>query len=244
MGQKGTIGILMHGEDMPFTKNGIRPDIIMNPHAIPSRMTIGQLVECLVGKAVALEGYDADGTAFERHDFDEARQILLKHGYRDDCTEYLYNGMTGDRIKVRIVIGPTFYQRLKHLVDDKIHSRSRGLKVAMTRQPPEGRARDGGLRMGEMERDALIAYGLGFFIKEKLMDNSDPYVTYICGNCGMFAQRFDREQNDKLPSPDDIIYCPACQNYNDIHKVKMPYAFKLVLQELTAMCIAPRLVCK
>ena len=226
---------------MPFTKEGIRPDIILNPNAIPSRMTIGQLVESLVGKASAIDGMDADGTSFEEHDIDSIKQKLKELGYEENGYEYLYNGMSGERMKTMIFIGPTFYQRLKHLVEDKIHSRSRGPRTLLTRQPPEGRSRDGGLRLGEMERDALCAHGLAKFIKEKLLDNSDAYATFVCDKCGLFAQRFNRKENKSHSSPDDIYYCPSCNNYNEISKIVIPYAFKLLVHELMAMCIAPRI---
>ena len=473
-GQKGTVGILLDRIDMPFTKNGIIPDIILNPNAIPSRMTIGQLLHCLVGKASVLEGMDADGTPFDDKDMDKVMEIIDKHGYDNLGKEYLYNGMTGEKMKVQIFIGPTFYQRLKHLTDDKIHcltekdhevltdsgwkfvdkitmedkiaclqdeklvyqnpikilrypnykgdmyhiatqqielittmnhrmwvlntdnqcvqynfenaenivgkyrkykknaewynendehneqlneymkndnilslpkwvwklnktqcnllfdhinnrscpveliddmmrlalhcgwsaniinnklnvnkldnypeinksnfghtekiiknfigdvfclevpsevfyvrcngkavwtgnSRARGPKTSLTRQAPEGRSRDGGLRLGEMERDSLIAHGLSLFIKEKLMDNSDVYTTYVCDHCGLFAQRFMKKDDKAYATDSDIYYCKACNNFNDISKIKIPYAFKLFLQEITSMCIAPRLRCK
>ena len=240
-GQKGTCGILLKASDMPHTRNGIRPDIIVNPNAIPSRMTIGQLIESLLGKKCALKREEADGTPFEPRNIDEIREELKELGYDEDGREYLYNGMTGERMEVRIFIGPTFYQRLKHMVQDKIHSRSRGPTTTLTRQAPEGRSRDGGLRLGEMERDAVAAHGLSKFLKERLLDNSDAYSTYVCGECGLFAQRANRRNNKKFPTPEDVYFCPQCDNYNNIHKVRIPYAFKLMLQELMSMCIAPRI---
>jgi DNA-directed RNA polymerase II subunit RPB2 len=242
-GQKGTVGILLDAIDMPFTKNGIRPDIIVNPNAIPSRMTIGQLVECVVGKAMALQGMDGDGTPFEDHDLSHVEDILTKLGYDPKGTEEMYNGMTGEKMKVKIFIGPTYYQRLKHLVQDKIHSRARGPHTSLTRQAPEGRSRDGGLRLGEMERDALIAHGMAKMIKQKLMDNSDLYTTYICGKCGLFARRFESRDNKVYARKNDTYYCNSCKNYNDINKIQIPYAFKLLTQELMALNIAPRLRC-
>lgn len=572
--QKGTIGILLDGVDMPFNKYGVRPDIILNPNAIPSRMTIGHIVECFVGKVAVLDGMDADGTPFEEHDIESIKDRLEAHGYERNGKEYLYNGMTGEKMKVEIFIGPTFYQRLKHLVEDKIHclsvdhdvltssgwipikdvtkdhyvaclengvltyekptalhhypnyegkmyhietqqidllvtlnhrmwiskmcneqnkwmdfdfelaeniigkyrkykkdaqlnqldyqlileqtktenkkivnmdawlkffglwvtqrhrhnvltsnektlfatslqihnqeikkiiddilikleyignykhnysyiiinneqlwltlenlygdsdcvlpnwvwslsqnqckllleyiiignkdnefncfpeklsndvmrlalhcgwyanksknknnfdlykmeiikndsmlevnstkfiennqkeeiincpeggvyclsvpsgvfyvrrnglpvwtgnSRARGPKTSLTRQAPEGRSRDGGLRLGEMERDALIAHGAAKFLKEKLLDNSDAYTTYVCGICGLFAQRFNRREDKHYSQDTDIYCCIGCNNYTDIHKVKIPYAFKLLIQELQSMCIASRL---
>lgn len=243
-GQKGTIGIILDDIDMPFSKHGLKPDIILNPCAIPTRMTIGQLAECLVGKAAILQGKDADGTPFEDPDFTSVEDMLEKMGYERKGKEYLYNGMTGEKMLVEYFFGPTYYQRLKHLVRDKIHSRSRGLKTSLTRQAPEGRARDGGLRVGTMERDALIAHGLSKFLKEKLLDNSDAYMVYVCDKCGLFAQRFERPENKSYPSPDDTYYCPACQNFNDISKVRIPYAFKLFIQELMSLNIVSRIRCK
>ena len=243
-GQKGTIGILLDEIDMPFNKYGIRPDIIVNPNAIPSRMTIGQFVECLTGKAAALSGTDADGTAFEDQNIEDVKKILLSHGYDENGYEELYNGFTGEKMEVKIFFGPTYYQRLRHIVQDKIHSRARGPKTALTRQATEGRTRDGGLKMGEMERDSLIEYGLAMFLKEKLMDNSDAYVTYICDKCGLFAQRFERIENKSYATENDTYHCPSCKNYNETSKVRIPYAFKLFLQELMALNIAPRIRCK
>jgi DNA-directed RNA polymerase II subunit RPB2 len=240
-GNKGTIGMLLNGPDMPFTDYGIKPDMIINPNGIPSRMSVGQLIECLLGKLAAIEGECADGTAFEDHDIDSIRARLKKHGFDENGYEYLYNGMTGERIKTAIFIGPTFYQRLKHLVEDKIHSRARGPRTLLTRQPPEGRSRDGGLRIGEMERDTLIAHGLAKLIKEKLMDNSDPFIAWICDNCGLFAQRSIRRENETFSTSDDIYQCNACNNQTRLSKIKLPYSFKLFTQELMSMCIFPRL---
>ncbi len=415
-GQKGTIGIALPNIDMPFTKYGIRPDIIMNPNAVPSRMTIGQLWECLLGKIGAISGMNMDGTAFEDYDLNALKDSLESLGYQRECEEYMYNGMTGKKIKHMIFIGPTFYQRLKHMVQDKMHcltsdhmvqtldgwkmiedikftdqivveidgqrthttpthiyrytnsrnkiinlyyndytvvqrmtnehrvyvslpltknnkivwsdfklvemadlirwckikdpkgqnqwnkgslnvrmkdgdgkiikgpfhytisdsvdpvhclsvkgdkfivmnsknyqngkltqnvwtgnSRARGPVTILTKQAPEGRSKDGGLRLGEMERDALIAHGVAKFLKERLMDCSDPYSTYVCGICGLFARREDSRKNLPTPGPDDTHYCPMCNNYSDIHQIMIPYAFKLMIQELMAMNIAPRI---
>jgi len=240
-GQKGTIGLLLDGIDMPITENGIQPDIILNPNAIPSRMTTGQLIECLVGKVAALSGMDADGTAFEEYDIESIKKQLKSLGYNEAGTEKMYNGMTGKMMKREIFIGPTYYQRLKHLTADKIHSRARGPRTLLTRQPPEGRSRDGGLRLGEMERDALVAHGMAKFIKEKLLDNSDAYATYVCDKCGLFAQRFYRKIHSAETSANDTYYCPSCNNHNEISKIVIPYAFKLLIHELMSMCIAPRI---
>ena len=240
-GQKGTCGILLKGSDMCHTRHGLTPDIILNPNAIPSRMTIGQLIECLIGKVAILRREEADGTPFEERNIDEIKKQLGELGYRHDCTEYMYNGMSGEMMNVPIFIGPTYYNRLKHMVQDKVHARARGPRTLLTRQAPEGRSRDGGLRVGEMERDAIAAHGLARFLKEKLMDNSDIYATYVCGKCGLFAQRANRRNNKKFPQDTDIYFCQPCNNFNDIHKVVIPYAFKLMLHELMSMCIAPRI---
>ena len=243
-GQKGTIGLLLNRTDMPCSKDGICPDIILNPNAIPSRMTCGQLIECLTGKTAVINGMDADGTSFEERDLEAVKDELEKSGYERNGYEYLYNGMTGEKMKVAIFIGPTFYQRLKHLVEDKIHARSRGAKTSLCRQAPEGRSREGGLRVGEMERDAMLGHGLAKLIKEKLMDNSDAYTTFVCDVCGLFAQRFDKKDDKAYTSESDIYYCKNCNNFNEISKVRIPYAMKLFMQEITAMCIAPRIRCK
>ena len=240
-GQKGTCGILLPNVDMPCDKYGIRPDVIVNAHAIPSRMTIGQLIECLVGKVGALEGYDMDGTPFEKYDLKQIEEQLIKLGYDPLGYDELYNGMTGEKLKVKIFFGPTFYQRLKHMVEDKIHARARGTQTMLTHQPSEGRSRDGGLKLGEMERDAIIAHGLSKFLHEKFMFNSDAYTTYVCDICGTFAYRIKRDYNKTKPSEKDNYFCKYCTNFNKISKIMIPYTFKLLIQELMAMCIVPRI---
>ena len=240
-GQKGTMGIGMKASDMPHTKNGIRPDIIMNPNAIPSRMTIGQFWEQLMAKVGALLGINMDATAFEDYDIEEIKEMLRSMGYNETGEEYLYNGMSGQRMKTSIFIAPCYYQRLKHMVYDKVHSRARGSTTILVRQAAEGRSRDGGLRMGEMERDALIAHGMSKFILDKMLYNSDVYSTYVCGICGLFAIREVTRNSSNKPHPNDIYKCPMCKNYHDIHKIVIPYAFKLMIQELMAMNILARI---
>lgn len=240
-GQKGTGGLILPAIDMPYNKNGIRPDIILNPNAIPSRQTIGQLLESVIGKVSALEFMEGDGTPFEDLNMEIIENKLKEHGYDSNGYEELYNGMTGEKMKVKIFFGPTYYQRLKHMVQDKLHSRPRGPRTLLTRQPPEGRIRDGGLRLGEMERDALIGHGIAKFLHEKTMYDSDAYATYICDICGLFAQRAIRKNIKKEPSAQDIYYCSYCNNSNYISKIMIPYAFKLLMQELMAMNIAPRI---
>jgi DNA-directed RNA polymerase II subunit RPB2 len=232
-GQKGTIGLTLRQEDMPFTEDGITPDIIINPNCIPSRMTVGHLIECFMGKISAIKGHDTDGTPFNELNIHEIKEELTKLGYHDSGKEYLYNGMNGKKMKAMVFIGPTYYQRLKHLVDDKIHSRARGPRQLLTRQPPEGRSRDGGLRFGEMERDCMIAHGVGQFLKERMMETSDIYSTHVCDICGFFAQQ-------KLGSP-GVYHCPQCDNSTDISPINLTYGFKLLVQELMAMNIAPRI---
>lgn len=239
---KGVIGITLPQTDMPFTKDGIVPDIIINPNAFIGRMILGQMIESLVGKVAAIQGiHEVDGTPFKKIDIEAIMQELEDLGYSRDGTEELYNGMTGEKLKSRIFIGPTFYQRLKHLVLDKIHSRSRGQKTILTRQPPEGRVRDGGLRLGEMERDSLVSHGCSFFLKEKMLDTSDAFCVQICDICGLFAQRIIRNDSKYYPTEDDVFWCQACNNKTNISKVIVPYAFKLMLQELISMNIVPRI---
>lgn len=240
-GQKGTCGIQLPASSMPHTKHGIRPDIILNPNAIPSRMTIGQIIECMVGKNACLRRMQADGTPFEERDVEDVRKQLGELGYDPNGVEEMYNGFTGRKMNIPIFIGPTYYCRLKHMVEDKIHARARGPKTMLTHQALEGRSRDGGLRVGEMERDSLIAHGMSRFLKEKLMDSSDPYATYVCGQCGLFAQRYLNESSERQPRHTDVYWCRKCDNYNDVHRVMLPYACKLMFQELMAMAVAPRI---
>jgi DNA-directed RNA polymerase II subunit RPB2 len=233
-GQKGTIGMVYNQEDMPFNKEGICPDIIVNPHAIPSRMTVGQLIECIMGKSSAILGTYGDATPFTDCSVEKIADVLESHGLERYGNEILYNGRTGEMIKTEIFIGPTFYQRLKHMVIDKAHSRgSNGPVVMLTRQPAEGRARNGGLRFGEMERDAIVAHGASTFLKERMLDVSDNYRVFICKKCGLFC----------VANPERNIYkCNKCKNQVDIVQSRIPYSMKLLLQELMTMGIAPRMI--
>ena len=233
MGQKGTIGNIIPERDMPFTKDGIRPVIIINPHAIPSRMTIGQLKETLLGKVLVNLGLFGDGTSFGEYDIKDISKELLKVGFEMNGNEILYNGLTGEQIKSDIFIGPVFYQRLKHMVNDKQHSRSIGPMVNFTHQPAEGRSRDGGLRFGEMERDAMVGHGASRFTRGRMYDCSDKYEVHVCRKCGIIASYNDERS---------IHFCKTCENRADFALVQIPYACKLLFQELATMNVAPRIM--
>ena len=186
-GQKGTIGITYRQEDMPFTSEGIVPDLIINPHAIPSRMTIAHLIECQLSKVSSLRGYEGDATPFTEVTVDSVSRLLREHGYQSRGFEVMFNGHTGRKLVAQVFLGPTYYQRLRHMVDDKIHARARGPVQILTRQPVEGRARDGGLRFGEMERDCMISHGASAFLKERLFEVSDAFRVHICDICGLMT---------------------------------------------------------
>jgi DNA-directed RNA polymerase beta subunit len=233
--QKGSIGMIYEHQDMPFTKDGIVPDIIINPHAIPSRMTMAQLMECIMGKVSCHLGAEGDATPFNNCSVENIASLLEKTGLEKYGNEIMYNGRTGEQIKTEIFIGPTYYQRLKHMVADKIHSRgSNGPIVMLTRQCSEGRARGGGLRLGEMERDCFIGHGTSSFLKEKMLDCADNYRVFICKECGMIAN----------VNPDKNIYkCNHCKNATNIVQIRIPYAFKLLTQELYTMNVVMRYNC-
>uniref|UniRef100_A0A7S3JNU3 DNA-directed RNA polymerase subunit beta n=1 Tax=Aureoumbra lagunensis TaxID=44058 RepID=A0A7S3JNU3_9STRA len=234
-GQKGTIGMTYLQEDMPWSLLGISPDIIVNPHAIPSRMTVGHLVECLQSKVGALIGKEGDATPFTDVSVDQIASVLQDLGYHRHGNDTMYSGHTGMKLRAKVFLGPTFYQRLKHLVDDKIHARSRGPVVMLTRQPMEGRARDGGLRMGEMERDCLVSHGCSNFLRDRMYVNSDPYTTNVCLNCGMFTHADYRKR--KFWCGKKECRCVGAL----VASINIPYACKLLFQELQAMCISPRI---
>lgn len=232
-GQKGTIGNIIPEHNMPFTSEGIKPDIIINPHAIPSRMTIAHLKETLLGKVLLELGLFGDGTSFGDLDIDFIRKELLKCGYESHGEDLLYNGLDGTQIETSIFIGPCFYQRLKHMVADKQHSRSIGPMVNLTRQPAEGRSRDGGLRFGEMERDCMISHGAARFTRGRIYDSSDKYEVYVCDECGLIAAFNEKE---------GIHLCKVCDNRTAFSRIEIPYACKLMFQELTTMNVAPRII--
>ena len=255
-GQKGTIGMVIAEADMPFTKDGIRPDIIVNPHAIPTRMTIGQLVECITGKACVLQGSFGDSTAYNNKGtkIGQFAELLTQHKYHSSGNELLYNGQTGEQIESEIFIGPTFYMRLKHMVKDKINYRTQGPRTALTRQPVSGRANDGGLRIGEMERDSLISHGATNMLTESMMERGDKYHMAICNKTGMIAV-YNPDKNLFLSPMADgpLKYTGSLAEGNmsvenvsrfgrDFSIVCVPYSLKLLIQELQCANVVMRII--
>ena len=231
--QKGVVGMIVPESDMPFAASGIIPDMLFSPHSIPSRMTISHLLELIGGKMGALSGRLVDGTTFEAEPEAAIRKELLSLGFCENGTETLYNGITGERMQARIFIGNMYYLKLKHMVANKIHSRARGPIQLLTRQPTEGRAKEGGLRLGEMEKDTFVAHGASLLLKERF--DSDKTVVPVCENCGIIA--IHDTYKDKR-------YCPICGDNVEVNDIEISYAFKLILDEFKSLGIYPKLVLK
>ena len=255
VGQKGTIGLVLEEENMPFTAEGIRPDIIVNPHAMPSRMTIGQLIECLMGKACVLYGGFGDCTAWVNKGTKEKKfgKMLVDQGFHASGTDILYNGMTGEQLEASIYIGPTYYMRLKHMVKDKINFRTKGPRAVLTRQTIGGRAKGGGLRIGEMDRDVIIGHGMSKFLNESFLERGDEYFLAICNKTGTIA--IYNESKDIFLSPmsdgpikfvtnqeDDLNLINISRFGRSFSIVRVPYAFKLLYQELQSMNVQIRII--
>ena len=234
-GQKGVVGILAKAEDLPYTADGISPDVLINPHAFPSRMTVGMMMESITGKAAAIRGKKVDASAFVGEKMDDVKDVMENAGFEYSGKEIMYDGKTGKQFPVEVFIGVVYYQKLHHMVADKIHARARGQVQMLTKQPTEGRARGGGLRFGEMERDCIIAYGASMILKDRLLDESDKSDIFVCERCGLVAYHDVKQRR---------FYCRVCVDKGKVSSVSVAYAFKLLLQEMSSLAIAPRLLIK
>jgi len=234
-GQKGVVGLLAKAEDLPYTADGISPDVLINPHAFPSRMTVGMMMESITGKAAAMRGRKVDASAFVGEKVDDVKGVLEDAGFKYSGKEIMYDGRTGKQFPAEVFIGVVYYQKLHHMVADKIHARARGQVQMLTKQPTEGRARGGGLRFGEMERDCIIAYGASMILKDRLLDESDKSDIFVCERCGLVAYHDIKQRK---------FYCRVCDKKGKVSSVSVAYAFKLLLQEMSCLNIAPRLLIK
>ena len=232
-GQKGVVGLIVNHTDIPFSASGIIPDLIFSPHSIPSRMTISHLIDMLGGKVGSLAGRYVDGTTFDAEKEENLRKELLSLGFREDGTETFYNGITGEQFEAKIYVGTMYYMKLRHMVANKMHSRARGPIQLLTRQPTEGRALEGGLRLGEMEKDTFVAHGTSLLLKERF--DSDKTTIPVCENCGMIAV-YDNYRKRS--------YCPVCGDNVEISNIEIAYAFKLFLDEMKSLGIYPKLILK
>ncbi len=232
-GQKGVVGLIVPEADIPFSASGIKPDLIFSPHGIPSRMTISHLIELIAGKVGALNARYINGTTFDSEPEERLRKELLSLGFKENGTEMMYDGETGEPYEAKIYMGNMYYLKLKHMVSNKLHSRARGPIQLLTRQPTEGRAKEGGLRLGEMEKDTFVAHGAALLLKERF--DSDKTTVPVCEGCGLIAIR-DEFKNKS--------YCPICGDNTEISFIEISYAFKLILDEFKSLCIYPKLLLK
>ncbi|MFC1768891.1 DNA-directed RNA polymerase subunit B [Nanoarchaeota archaeon] len=229
-GQKGVVGLIVPQSDMPFSASGIKPDLIFSPHGIPSRMTISHLIEMVAGKVGSLSGRQINGTTFDAEPEEKLRRELLDLGFRENGVETMYNGQTGEIYTAKIFVGNMYYLKLKHMVANKLHSRARGPIQLLTRQPTEGRAKEGGLRLGEMEKDTFVAHGASLLLKERF--DSDKTVVLVCEGCGTIAVRDEFRKRS---------YCPICGDNAEISGIEVSYAFKLILDEFKSLGVYPKL---
>jgi DNA-directed RNA polymerase subunit B len=231
--QKGVVSLIVPEADVPFTATGVKPDIIFTPHGIPSRMSIGHLLDMLGGKVGALGGRYIDGTIFDSEKEVDLRGELLSYGFKENGSETMYNGITGETYKVKIYVGPMYYLRLRHQVKNKLHSRARGPIQLLTRQPTEGRAKEGGLKLGEMEKDTLVAHGASMLLKERF--DSDKTIIPVSNESGLIAI-YDARRNRN--------YCPIAGEEGSVEDIEISYAFKLILDEFKSLCLYPKLKLK
>ncbi|MBU0758581.1 MAG: DNA-directed RNA polymerase subunit B [Nanoarchaeota archaeon] len=232
-GQKGVIGMIVPSEDMPFSTSGITPDLLFNPHGIPSRMTMAHLIELMAGKVGSLNGRYIDGTPFDAEKEEDLRKELFSLGFRENGTETFYSGRSGKKFKAKVYVGNMYYLKLKHMVANKVHARARGPIQLLTRQPTEGRAKEGGLRLGEMEKDTFVAHGASLLLKERF--DSDRTIVPVCEECGLIAVHNEYKNTS---------YCPICGENATVSNIELAYAFKLMLDEFKALGIYPKLILK